>query len=1448
MPGQSPTIATSVPSNPLVTTAQPSLPTGTNTPPNNAVTVDLAASSDTGTSDTDNLTKDSTPTITGHTDIPYSQVTIYDGSTPIGHAVSDGSGQYSVPVSSLSNGAHNLSAKALAPSSVLPATSSILPLHVDTVVAPLQVSLAHDTGSNSSDLITSDGSLTITGQETGATVEYSTDNGHTWTSSFTPQQGSNTVSVRQTDIAGNVSTPTSLTFTYDDQTAAPSIDLKASTDSGVSTADDLTNIHTPIITGTAEANSAISITDETGKVIATGTANSSGVYQLTTSDIAEGKHTLTVSSTDVAGNQSSASLPVEVDYTAPTISNVNLKTETTHQPTFSGTVSLDTTSVYIVIKSGSTIIETLHATLDGKGGYSVDATNLPDHSYTAYIQATDKAGNSTASGYAGTFDRFSVDTHASAPTISFESTGADNLYNATEVASGAASTITSTIHLPSDAHPKDTLTINGQSHQITDAEFLAKSVNIEVAPGASITASITDKNGNTSTVTNATAPSADITVTPLQVSLTHDTGSNSSDLITSDGSLTITGQEAGATVEYSTDNGHTWTPSFTPQQGSNTVSVRQTDAAGNVSASSSLTFTLDNTTTAPSVSLTSDSGSSSSDNITNVGDLNVGGIEQGATVEYSTDSGVHWSTQFTPNEGVNNVQIKQTDVAGNVSPSTSLTYTLDTQTDIRVNSAQVDQHGQGMMVQVYLPKDSEVTLLEITSDGGGAPLLVDLKTVQIQGIGSSVSHPDHQYQEFVGIDLSSLPDGNLTIRVAGTDAAGNTVTAQSSAGSNYVLDTTASVSDDTNTAVEDSTNPVSGNLLSNDADATTVTTTGDIQGTYGTFHLSSDGSYTYTLNNQLSVIQQLDSTSSPLVDSIAYTARDNHGNQATAHLAISIQGTDDNHAPVVTAHSVSTDEDTTHTFSTAEFGYTDQDGDALHFITISQLPANGLLLLNGKTVTTNQQISKADLDAGHLTFTPIHNENGANYAHFTFTANDGQQDSASATMTLNVNAVNDAATFTGDAGSSTEDTSLHHNVHVTGASPITNALECTGHLVVSDVDGQGEAALDLNGQQYLNHDGNYGHFIVSSHGTWAYVADNDNQQIQDLDNGQTLTDSVEVTSKDGTKHSITVTINGTTDKPVLHSLSDSGVQHSGPIEGNLLSGIGTNEGASGAATDTDSNAHLVLQDIQVKDPVSGYVTVTPGHPHTMVGIGTLAIEANGHYTFTPEAGFTGTVPSMVYRVGDDGGNPRGDSSQNRLTIEVKPPAQHAPTATPQTVTSDEDQTHTFTTSEFGYSDADGDALNHITITQLPTHGTLMLNGVLVTTNQQISKADLDAGHLIFTPIHDQNGANYANIGFTANDGHQDSTNATMILNVNAVNDDPTVGSSFKSSPEDTPLCTLRKPISNTPMSMVTAMSHITITNVAHGTLSLHGHSVSVGDDVNCCRCCFISLHSNTKLL
>ncbi|MFM0033100.1 Ig-like domain-containing protein, partial [Paraburkholderia madseniana] len=66
------------------------------------------------------------------------------------------------------------------------------------------------------------------------------------------------------------------------------------------------------------------------------------------------------------------------------------------------------------------------------------------------------------------------------------------------------------------------------------------------------------------------------------------------------------------------------------------------------------------------------------DHVTNVGTLTLGGVESGATVEYSTDGGSTWNTGFSAQEGLNNIEVRQTDVAGNVSAATSFSFTLDT--------------------------------------------------------------------------------------------------------------------------------------------------------------------------------------------------------------------------------------------------------------------------------------------------------------------------------------------------------------------------------------------------------------------------------------------------------------------------------------------------------------------------------------------------------------------------------------------------------------------------------------------------------------------------------------------------------------------------------------------------------------------------------------------------
>src|SRR5260370_583295 len=144
------------------------------------------------------------------------------------------------------------------------------------------------------------------------------------------------------------------------------------------------------------------------------------------------------------------------------------------------------------------------------------------------------------------------------------------------------------------------------------------------------------------------------------------------------GTLAVSGVESGAAVQYSIDNGVHWSSSFTAAEGANTVQVRQTDVAGNVSATTSFSFTLDTAAAAPGVALATDSGSSASDHVTNVGTLAVSGVESSAAVQYSIDNGVHWTSSFTATEGANTVQVRQTDLAGNISGATSFSFTLDT--------------------------------------------------------------------------------------------------------------------------------------------------------------------------------------------------------------------------------------------------------------------------------------------------------------------------------------------------------------------------------------------------------------------------------------------------------------------------------------------------------------------------------------------------------------------------------------------------------------------------------------------------------------------------------------------------------------------------------------------------------------------------------------------------
>ena len=93
-----------------------------------------------------------------------------------------------------------------------------------------------------------------------------------------------------------------------------------------------------------------------------------------------------------------------------------------------------------------------------------------------------------------------------------------------------------------------------------------------------------------------------------------------------------------------------------------------------------------------------------------------------------------------------------------------------------------------------------------------------------------------------------------------------------------------------------------------------------------------------------------------------------------------------------------------YTFKAGDFGFADADtGDRLASVKIVTVPTPGTLALNGTAVVANAVVTKAQIDGGMLTFTPVAGAIGTGYASFTFKVNDGTDDSASAyTMTIDV--------------------------------------------------------------------------------------------------------------------------------------------------------------------------------------------------------------------------------------------------------------------------------------------------------------------------------------------------------------------------------------------------------------------------------------------------------------
>ena len=138
---------------------------------------------------------------------------------------------------------------------------------------------------------------------------------------------------------------------------------------------------------------------------------------------------------------------------------------------------------------------------------------------------------------------------------------------------------------------------------------------------------------------------------------------------------------------------------------------------------------------------------------------------------------------------------------------------------------------------------------------------------------------------------------------------------------------------------------------------------------------------------------------------------------------ITINVTSVNNAPSSADKAITLNEDASHIFEAADFGFADaDDGDALDRVRIVTLPGAGALELGGNAVAADQVIAASNL--GYLVFSPAANEFGSPYASFTFTVSDGEAESDPPnTITINVTAVNDAPSSADKAITLNEDAS-----------------------------------------------------------------------------------------------------------------------------------------------------------------------------------------------------------------------------------------------------------------------------------------------------------------------------------------------------------------------------------------------------------------------------------------
>ena len=698
-----------------------------------------------------------------------------------------------------------------------------------------------------SDNITNSGAITVpTNIENGAVVEYRVqkDSGSfsDWSSTYSAPatngtaDGAYAVEIRQTDKAGNISASQNISFTLD-STKPDTPDAALTTDS----TNGLAGFGTDHVTNSGAITAPVNV--ENGAVVEYSVSKDSAAFSAwstsysapATDGTADGHYMVLIRQTDKAGNISqSQGIVFTLDSTKPATPDAALTTDSTNggsgfdsdHVTNSGAITAP-----INTENGAVLEYRVNKGSAGFGDWSTSYTapvtdGTADGAYAVEIRQTDKAGNISASQSIGfTLDSTKPDTPDAALTT--DSTNGGTGFDSDNITNSGAITVPTNTENGALVEYR----INKGSAGFGDwSTSYSAPVTDGTADGAyAVEIRQTDKAGNISAsqsisfTLDSTKPD-----TPNAALATDSTNGGSgfdSDHVTNSGAITApTNTENGALVEYRINKGSAgfgdWSTSYTAPvtdgtaDGAYTVEIRQTDKAGNISASQSIGFTLDSTKPdTPDAALTTDSTNGGSgfdsDHVTNSGAITAPtNTENGAVLEYRINKGSagfgDWSTSYTAPvtdgtaDGAYTVEIRQTDKAGNISASQSIGFTLDsTKPDTPDAALTTDSTNGGTgFGSDHVTNSGAITVPTNTENGALLEYRINKDSAGFGDWSTSYTAPV----------TDGTADGAYTVEIRQTDKAGNISASQSIS---FTLDSTKPDTPDA-ALTTDSTNGGSG--------------------------------------------------------------------------------------------------------------------------------------------------------------------------------------------------------------------------------------------------------------------------------------------------------------------------------------------------------------------------------------------------------------------------------------------------------------------------------------------------------------------------------------------------------------------------------------------------------------------------------------------------------------